>query len=231
MVHGASGPPPQTANRERFARLSAQGAPNAEGCRIVGTNRRTGTRWRFGRSITSSSDGLLHYAAVINKPKNGDLVSVFVRRRAGPDRRPASARLDRACDRCGVGPQPGDDQPGAASQPRSGQWAVSAVHGASAGVPARAPPPDPALQLHRTHLRRNPPTRQGLRPAARRGQLPLHRVGGSSTTSRGWHGMSMTPTSTRLLNDLRRLLLDPPTPIRRDDTTKITEPHTVGAVA
>jgi putative transposase len=49
--------------------------------------------------------------------------------------------------------------------------------------------------------------------------------------SRGWHGMSMTPTGTRLLNDLRRLLLDPPTAIRRDDTTRITGPRAVGAVA
>lgn len=49
--------------------------------------------------------------------------------------------------------------------------------------------------------------------------------------SRGWRGMTMTPTGTRLLNDLRRQLLDPLTPIRRPDTTKITEPQTVGAVA
>ena len=50
--------------------------------------------------------------------------------------------------------------------------------------------------------------------------------------SRGWRGMTMTPTGTRLLNDLRRQLLDPPTPIRRHDTTtQTTEPETVGAVA
>jgi hypothetical protein len=33
-----------------------------------------------------------------------------------------------------------------------------------------------------------------------------------------------------MLNDLRRQLLDPPTPIHRHDTTKTTE-ETVGAVA
>jgi putative transposase len=50
--------------------------------------------------------------------------------------------------------------------------------------------------------------------------------------SRGWRGMSMTPTATRLLADLRHQLLDPPTPIRRPDTnTKITGGETVGAVA
>ena len=50
--------------------------------------------------------------------------------------------------------------------------------------------------------------------------------------SRGWRGMTMTPPGTRLLAELRHQLLDPPTPIRRPDTsTKITSSETVGAVA
>jgi transposase-like protein len=49
--------------------------------------------------------------------------------------------------------------------------------------------------------------------------------------SRGWRGITMTPTGTRLLADLRHQLLDPPTPLRRADTTKITDTETVGAVA
>jgi hypothetical protein len=48
--------------------------------------------------------------------------------------------------------------------------------------------------------------------------------------SRGWRGMSMTPTGTRLLADVRHHLLDPPTPIRKPDTN-ITDAETVGAVA
>jgi IS30 family transposase len=51
--------------RERFAELIAQGVDNSEACRRVGVNRRTGTRWRFGRTIPSSSGLLLHYPAVI----------------------------------------------------------------------------------------------------------------------------------------------------------------------
>jgi hypothetical protein len=43
--------------------------PNAEACRIVGINRRTGTRWRYGREITSSSGVRLHYPPVINAAK------------------------------------------------------------------------------------------------------------------------------------------------------------------
>ena len=34
--------------QERFARAIAQGVSNSEACRIVGINRRTGTRWRYG---------------------------------------------------------------------------------------------------------------------------------------------------------------------------------------
>jgi hypothetical protein len=48
MVHGRPGPAPQTTKREQFARLISRGVPNAEACRLVGINRRTGTRWRFG---------------------------------------------------------------------------------------------------------------------------------------------------------------------------------------
>ena len=49
--------------------------------------------------------------------------------------------------------------------------------------------------------------------------------------SRGWRGLTMTPQGLRLLQDLRRQLLDPPTPIRPPihDTPSDHEP--VGAVA
>ncbi|MGH8960704.1 MAG: IS30 family transposase [Jatrophihabitantaceae bacterium] len=43
--------------------------PNAEACRVVGINRRTGTRWRHGRDITSSSGRRLHYPPVITSRK------------------------------------------------------------------------------------------------------------------------------------------------------------------
>ena len=79
-------------------------------------------------------------------------------------------------------------------------------------VPRRAPPPDPALQLHRAHLRRDPPPRQGHRPAPRRDQLPhpgLGRPGpGLPRLARPDHDRD----GLRLLQDLRRSLLDPPRP-------------------
>src|SRR6266516_1539819 len=65
MGHGRLGPAPQTEKREWFARLITQGISNAEACRIVGVNPRTGKRWRHGRTIISSSGRRLHYPAVI----------------------------------------------------------------------------------------------------------------------------------------------------------------------
>jgi IS30 family transposase len=56
---------PQTAKREQYAALIARGVSYSEACRIVGINRRTGKRWRLGRSILSSSGRRLHYAPVV----------------------------------------------------------------------------------------------------------------------------------------------------------------------
>src|SRR6266568_4202750 len=55
---------PQAEKREQFARLIAQGFNNSEACRIVGINRRTGKRWRHGRTVTTRDGRKLHYAPV-----------------------------------------------------------------------------------------------------------------------------------------------------------------------
>ena len=50
--------------REWFARLVAQGVSNAEACRIVGINRKTGIRWRYGRTIRNTAGEAVHYLPV-----------------------------------------------------------------------------------------------------------------------------------------------------------------------
>ncbi len=65
MVHGRPGPAPQVEKREWFTRLIVRGVSNAEACRIVGINPRTGKRWRHGRTVTSSGGRRLHYPPVI----------------------------------------------------------------------------------------------------------------------------------------------------------------------
>ena len=62
---------PQAEKREQFARLIAQGFNNSEACRIVGINRRTGKRWRHGRTITTRDGRKLHYAAVVTTAAAG----------------------------------------------------------------------------------------------------------------------------------------------------------------
>ena len=54
------------AQRERFSRLIAGGVSNSEACRLVGINRRTGTRWRFGRTILDAAGRAVQYPPVTN---------------------------------------------------------------------------------------------------------------------------------------------------------------------
>lgn len=46
---------PLTAERDLYLRLMAQGMSNSQACRTVGINRRTGTRWRYGRTIRNTA--------------------------------------------------------------------------------------------------------------------------------------------------------------------------------
>ena len=56
--------------QEWFARLITQGVSNSEACRIVGINRRTGTRWRYGRTILNTAGEAVHYPPVrLTTPK------------------------------------------------------------------------------------------------------------------------------------------------------------------
>jgi IS30 family transposase len=75
---GRRGPEPQTAKREQYAALIARGVSNAEACRIVGINRRTGKRWRHGRTITSGSGRRLHYAPVVGVKRKPEISARFL---------------------------------------------------------------------------------------------------------------------------------------------------------
>jgi IS30 family transposase len=47
------GGPPLAAKRRLYIELMAKGMSNTVACRMVGVNRRTGTRWRRGRTVTN----------------------------------------------------------------------------------------------------------------------------------------------------------------------------------
>lgn len=95
---------PLTEQRQVFARLIAQGVSNSEACRIVGINRRTGTRWRFGRDIPASGSRTLHYPPVITKAaqisarylSEEERITIADLRRAGATVRAIAAELRRS---------------------------------------------------------------------------------------------------------------------------------------
>ena len=68
---GRSGPVPLRGQRQEFDRLIARGVSNSGACRMVGVNRRTGTCWRCGRTVTWSSGAELHYQPVTTTMKPG----------------------------------------------------------------------------------------------------------------------------------------------------------------
>ena len=58
------GAQPLTSQRERYLALMRQGFGNAEACRVVGVNRKTGHRWRYGRSVTTRTGETRTYPAI-----------------------------------------------------------------------------------------------------------------------------------------------------------------------
>ena len=54
----------QAEKQQRYVQLIAQGINNTQACRIVGINRKTGNRWRYGRSIRNSVGERVHYPPV-----------------------------------------------------------------------------------------------------------------------------------------------------------------------
>ena len=82
---GRPGAAPQTAKREQYTALIERGVSFSEACRIVGINRRTGKRWRRGRTITVSGGRRLHYPPVVVERPHGSSLSL--------------SALSRRCDR------------------------------------------------------------------------------------------------------------------------------------
>jgi hypothetical protein len=60
----------QAEKQQRHVQLIAQGVDNSEACRLVGINRKTGNRWRYGRRVRNSAGALVIYVPVkINQPR------------------------------------------------------------------------------------------------------------------------------------------------------------------
>ena len=59
---------PLTSQRDRYRALMQQGMSNAEACRVVGVNRKTGHRWHHGRAVTTRTGEIRTYAAITGPP-------------------------------------------------------------------------------------------------------------------------------------------------------------------
>jgi transposase, IS30 family len=54
----------QAEKQQRYVQLIAQGVNNSEACRLVGVDRKTGNRWRYGRRVRNSAGTLVIYPPV-----------------------------------------------------------------------------------------------------------------------------------------------------------------------
>ena len=54
----------QAEKQLRYVRLIAAGVNNSEACRLVGINRKTGNRWRYGRAVLNTVGEPVHYPPV-----------------------------------------------------------------------------------------------------------------------------------------------------------------------
>jgi IS30 family transposase len=60
----------QAEKQRRYVQRIAQGVRNSEACRLVGIDRKTGNRWRYGRRVRNSAGALVIYPPVnITEPK------------------------------------------------------------------------------------------------------------------------------------------------------------------
>jgi transposase, IS30 family len=68
---------PQQNKRDQYLALMAQGHNNSEACRIVGINRRTGSRWRYGRVEFNRAGAPLVYPPIV-RPARQSLSERFL---------------------------------------------------------------------------------------------------------------------------------------------------------
>jgi len=54
----------QAEKQQRYVELIAGGVTNSEACRLVGIDRKTGNRWRYGRKVRNSAGALVIYPPV-----------------------------------------------------------------------------------------------------------------------------------------------------------------------
>jgi transposase, IS30 family len=71
QVPKSPGGPPLSEQRSLYIELVSKGMSNSAACRAVGVNRRTGTRWRRGRTILNRAGKARTYAPILGQAPPG----------------------------------------------------------------------------------------------------------------------------------------------------------------
>ena len=96
---------PMVETRSKYARLMRQGISNAEACRILNINRRTGMRWRHGRTVKNAHGRETTYAPISLKApptissrylSEGERIQIADALQAGKSLRQIAAGLGRS---------------------------------------------------------------------------------------------------------------------------------------
>ncbi len=69
----------QAEKQQRYVQLIEQGINNTQACRIVAINRKTGNRWRYGRSIRNSAGERVHYPPVKSRNAGRGIRGIYPR--------------------------------------------------------------------------------------------------------------------------------------------------------
>jgi IS30 family transposase len=75
---GRPGPEPLTTERDLYRRLMAQGMGNSQACREIGINRRTGTRWRYGRTVDARDGRAPQHYPPITPPRRAPISARYL---------------------------------------------------------------------------------------------------------------------------------------------------------
>jgi IS30 family transposase len=76
----------QAEKQQRYVQLIAQGVNNSEACRLVGIDRKTGNRWRYGRRVRNSAGAFVIYPPVKITEFKAAESAVSLRAGTDPDR-------------------------------------------------------------------------------------------------------------------------------------------------
>lgn len=126
----------QAEKQQRYVQLIAQGVNNSEACRLVGIDRKTGNRWRYGRRVRNSAGALVVYPPVKIKqarPRSPRYLSELERIQIAD----LLAAKTTARGRGAVGAVAVDGQPRDPSQQRSGRPLPAPSRGARCQAPGR----------------------------------------------------------------------------------------------